>query len=543
MSDPELTEQRVREGAIELGNRCASSLGPFGGETLLETDDETFVTKDIHRLLDHLEIANPGSRLLATGAVEQKERVGDGSLSVIVLGGALLDRAGELLEEGLTRATIARGFHRASQVAVEALSEHERSVTGGIDDPALEGTIRAAFARRLAAEDELVTAVREAAAVVAADRRARNRSGFEDLVFALNPEPGAPPVELIRGAILKRGPVHPEMETTIDEPRIAVVGGGKKAGTGIESRDLRQSGGRSGKGRTAVTYTPDSPDEIDEFDAYESAAVARQVRALERSDVDAVFCTMGISDEAKTKLNEAGITAFRRLTSGMARHLARATGATISMEVELVEPELVGTAGRLRVFDADDDTYVRVDGCEDGAGATLLFSDSIGDVSEEVERDVRTAIVSVLDLVDGGTVVPGGGGIETRLAAAVRDAARGTDDRTAIAMEAYADALEDVPRALIRSAGADPLEELPTLRAAGPSAGFDCFSGRVVDTYPAGPLLPGRVVRTVLESSTELACQLVRVDGVLAADRPEEPAVESIDATPDPERDFTWRRS
>ena len=543
MSDPELTDQRVRDGAIELGNRCVSSLGPFGGETLLETDDETFVTKDFHRLLDHLEIANPGARLLAAGAVEQKERVGDGSLSVVVLGGALLEQAGDLLEQGLTRTTIARGFHRASQVAVEALPEYERPVTDGIDDPAVEGTIRAAFARRLAAEDDLVTAVAEAAAVVAADRRARNRSGFEDLVFELNPEPGAPAVELVRGVILKRGPVHHGMETTIESPTIAVVGGGKKAGTGIEERDLRRSGGRSGKGRTSVAYTPGSPEEIDEFDAYESAAVARQVRALEQADVDAVFCTMGISDEAKTQLNEAGITAFRRLTSRMARHLARATGATVSMEVELVEPDMVGTAGRLRVFEADGDTYVRLDGCTDGSGATLSFSRSIGDVSEEIERDVRTAIVSTLDLVDGGAVVPAGGGIETRLAAAVREAARGTDDRTAIAMDAYADALEEIPRALIRSSGADPLEELPTLRAAGPSAGFDCFTGRIVDTDPAGPLLPSRVVRTVVESSTELACQLVRVDGVLAADRPEESAVDAVDTTPDAERDFKWRRS
>ncbi len=543
MSELELTEQRVREGAIELGDRCASSLGPFGGETLVTTADETIVTKDIHRLLDTLEIANPGARLLAASAVEQKERIGDGSLSVIVLGGALLDRAEDLLETGLTRTTIEKGFHRASRVATEAIPEYARSLTDGYDDPAIEGVIRAAFARRLAAEDDVVDAVREASAVVAADRRARNRSGFDDLVFKLNPERGAPPVELIRGTLLKRGPVHPGMETSIDEPRIAVVGGGKKAGTGIEERDLRQSGGRSGKGRTTVTYTPDSPAEIDDFDAYESEGVARQIRALEQSDVDAVFCTMGISDEAKTRLNESGVIAFRRLTSTMARHLARCTGATVSMEVELVEPEMVGTAGHLRVFEADGDTYVRVDGCEDGAGATLLFSSAIDDVSEEVERDVRTAIVSVLGLADGGTVVPGGGGIETRLAAAVRDAAHGTDDRTAIAMEAYADALEDVPRALIRNSGANPIDELPTLRTAGSSAGFDCFAGRIVDTYPTGPLVPARVVRTAVESSTELACQLVRIDGVLTADRSDEPAVDSIDTTPDPERDFKWRRS
>ena len=543
MSDPELTEQRVREGAIELGERCASSLGPFGGETLLNADGETIVTKDFHRLLDHLEIANPGARLLAASAVEQKERVGDGSLSVVVLGAGLLDRAGGLLEEGLTRTTIERGYHRASRIAAEAIPEYERHLVEGIDDPALEGVIRTAVARRLAAEDDLVDAVGEAAAVVAADRRARNRTGFDDLVFELNPEPGAPPVELIRGAVLKRGPVHPGMATTIDAPRIAVVGGGKKAGTGIEERDLRQSGGRSGKGRTAVTYTPGSPEEIDEFEAHESKMVVRQVQALETADVDAVFCTMGISDEAKTQLNDAGITAFRRLTSRMARHLARAAGASVAMEVELVEPEMVGTAGHLRVFEADGDTYVRVDGCEDGAGATLAFSSSIDDVSEEIERDVRTAIVSVLGLLDGGAVVPGGGGIETRLAVAVREAARRTDDRSAIAMEAYADALEDVPRALIGNSGANSLDELPRLRAAEPSAGFDCFSGRVVDTYPAGPLLPGQVARTVVKSSTELACQLVRVDGVLRAARPEESAVESIDPTPDAERDFKWRRS
>ncbi|MEY7849588.1 TCP-1/cpn60 chaperonin family protein [Natrarchaeobius sp. A-rgal3] len=543
MTDPELSERLVREGVVELGDLCASSLGPFGGETLLETDEETLVTKDIHRLIDHLELTNPGARLVASGAVEQKERIGDGSLTLIVLAAGLIERAGDLLEDGFSRRTIEQGYHRAGRAAVDVLPKHARPVDGGIEDPRIEGAIRAAFARRLATDDSLVDAVRDAADLVSSERRDRNRNGFEDLIFEVNPERGGPPVELVRGVVLEREPVDPEMATTIDAPRIAVVGGGKKAGTGIETRDPRRAGGRSGKGRTSVSYDPDTPAALETFSERESADVARQVRALEAADVDAVFCTMGINDEAKSQLQAAGITAFRRLTSGMATHLANAVGGSIAMEVRLLEPEMVGTAGRLRTFEEDGDTYVRVDGCRDGVVGTLLFSNSIGEISAEVERDVRTAIVAALGLVDGGSVVPGGGGIETRLAAAVRDDARGTDDRQAIAMAAFADTLEDVPRALIDNAGKDSLDELTALRAAGGSSGFDCFAGEIVDTDPNGPLLPERVVRTVVESATEVACTLVRVDDVLPANRPEESAVDEIDTTPDPERDFAWRRS
>jgi len=190
----------------------------------------------------------------------------------------------------------------------------------------------------------------------------------------------------------------------------------------------------------------------------------------------------------------------------------------------------------------DGDTYVRVEGCAEGVVGTLLFSNAIGEISAEVERDVRTAIVAALNLVDGEGVVPGGGGIEARLAADIRAAARARGDRRAIAMEAFADALLDVPRALVRSAGRDPIDEIAALRAAGTGSGFDCFSGEIVDTYPDGPLLPEGVVRTGIESATDLACSLVRIDEVLPASDPDDTVVDDIDTTPDMERDFKWRR-
>lgn len=526
----------VLDGPVLLGDLVDGLYGPDGRYKLVETADGPVVASDLHRLLDELTLDHPGAHLVASGAVQQKEVTGDGSLTLTLLARGLATRAQELLDDGFHRATVARGFQQARQVALDALPALAIDATA-LDDPrgrtavrdSLGGTVRS---------DSVVDAAIEAAELVASARHGRAGGlELEQIEFRHVPATDAPTVELLSGVFLDRDPVTTNTPTLVENPRIAVIGGGKKAGTGIEERELKRAGGSKGKGRTEVSVDAASPEDLETFRRYERDDVERQVDLLVDADVDAVFTTMGISDHAIAALDAAGIVAFRNLQPDHARRLSRATGAAIVMHFDDLAPDDVGRAGRLRVETHEDDTYVRVDGCDAGNVGTLLVSGAVDAGTAAFQRDVMTAVVTGLAILDGGDLVPGGGGAFTRLAAAVRDAGTSVPDRSALVMEAYADALEDVPRTLARNAGANPLDVLTTLRAAGDDGVFDGSTRTVRAADNDGPFDRLAVLEGAVGTATDVVVQLVRIDEVLPASA-EDDEVTDYNLQPDPERDL-----
>lgn len=526
----------VLDGAILLGDLVEGLYGPDGLYKLVETADGPVVASDLHRLLDELSLEHPGARLVASGAVHQKEVVGDGSLTLVLLVRGLAERARDLIGDGFHRATVTRGYDQARQVATSELAEHRIGIAD-LDDARGRAAVRDALGGTVRS-DAVVDAAIEAAELVASARHGR-AGGLEldQIEFRQVPSTAAPQVELLQGVFLDREPVTQNAPTDVENPRIAVVGGGKKAGTGIEERELKRAGGSKGKGRTEVTVDAATPADLETFRRYETDGVLEQVQRLVDADVDAVFTTMGISDRAIAALDAAGIVAFRNLQPAHARRLSHATGASIVMHFDDLEGDDVGSAGRLRVETHEDESYVRVDGCDAGNVGTLLVSGTVDTGTVAFQRDVMTAVVTGLAILDGGELVPGGGGTATRLAADIRDAATSVGDRSAMVMAAYADALEDVPRTLARNAGADPLDVVPTLRAAGADAVFDGDERRIRAAGDRGPFDLLAVLDGAIDAATDVTIQLVRIDEVLPATT-EEDEIADFNLQPDPERDM-----
>lgn len=535
-SDEPLDEESLIEGAVQLGGLAAGLYGPDGSHKLVVGGAEPVIANDLQELFDALEIDHPGALLSGNAAVQQKEAVGDGSTGVVLLVGAFANRAEELLADGLHRSTIAKGFHRSKTAALDAMSDLATSVEG-LDDPRGASAVRTALGES-GVSGSTVRAIHEAATLVAAARDGNSRGiGIDHLRFRHVPNSDDDHVEVVRGLFLDREPVTPNTPREFDDARVAVIGGGKRAGQGIEERELRRSGGSKGKGRTEVSVNVDSPSDLEEIREHERADVAKQVQVLVDADVDVVFTTMGISDRAIAELDRAGITAFRSLQAAQARRVARTVGASVVMELTELAPEDVGTAGRVRVETIDDDTYVRIDDCPASELATVVVSGPLREGTAARERDLTTAILTGRDILEGARVVPGGGGIWTRLAAAVRTEARTVPDRTSIVMEAYADALEDLPRTIARNAGADSIDVRTELRAGGSQAVFDHETGAVRPAGETGPFDLASVVEATVQTASEVAIQLVRIDDVIpASDGDDEPDKE-YNFQPDPERD------
>ncbi len=528
-------DHAVLDGAVQLGGLAAGLYGPGGRDKLVVTDGEAVVTGDLHQLFDTLDLAHPGARIAANAAVEQKETAGDGSTAVALLIGALGDRADDLLAKGMHRATIAKGFHRGQRAAVAAVADLGTQIAD-LDDPRSRAAIRASLGRATEL-DGSVEAVIEAARLT---QRARDRGtrgiGVDHVEFHHRTGASAPAVEFRRGLFLEREPVTPNTARQFEDARIAVLGGGKKAGHGIEERELKRTGGSTGKGRTEVTLQAETPEDLEAFRQHEVEDVKAQVQALVDADVDVVFTTMGISDRAIAELDKAGITAFRSLQAPQARRVSRATGARIVMGNTNIGPEDVGSAGRVTVESADE-TYVRIEECAESEVGTLVITGALRYDATSIQRALMSGISTGRTILQGTRLVPGGGGTWMQIAAAVRDEAKGVGDRSAVAMDEYAEALEELPRTLVRNAGGDPIDTLTRLRASGASGVFDADEKVVRDAGDRGPFDLAPVVESAVTAASDVVIQLVRIDDTLPAADDDDEVEDDYDFRPDPERD------
>jgi chaperonin GroEL (HSP60 family) len=166
---------------------------------------------------------------------------------------------------------------------------------------------------------------------------------------------------------------------------------------------------------------------------------------------------------------------------------------------------------------------VFVKGCKNPKAVTLLVRGSTEHVVDEADRCVEDAVGAVISALECGKVVAGAGAPEAEVARRLRKFAEKFSGREQLAILAFADALEIVPRSLAENAGLDPIDMLVELRAAHEqekaSHGLDIFNGKVVDAWELGVIEPLKVKTQAIKSGAEAAEMILRIDDVIAASK------------------------
>ena len=236
---------------------------------------------------------------------------------------------------------------------------------------------------------------------------------------------------------------------------------------------------------------------------------------------DVVFAGDGIDDMAQHYLAQEGILAVRRAKSEDLNRLARATGGRVVSNLEDIESDDLGFAGSVAQKDVGGDERIFVEDVEEAKSVTLILRGGTEHVVDEIERAIEDSLGVVRTTLLDGQVLPGGGAPEAELALQLRDFADSVGGREQLAVEAFADALEVVPRTLAENAGLDPIDSLVDLRkrhdAGEFGAGLDAYTGDVIDMEAEGVVEPLRVKTQAIESATEAAVMILRIDDVIAA--------------------------
>ena len=267
------------------------------------------------------------------------------------------------------------------------------------------------------------------------------------------------------------------------------------------------------------------PMQLNAFLDQEEKTLREMVNAVNASGATVLFCQRGIDDVAQHFLSKAGILAVRRVRKSDMESLARATGAKIVSNWKELNSADLGNAGLVHEDKVGEENMLFIEKCPNAKIMTLLVRGGTEHVAEEVKRAVTDAIGDIAAALKDGKVVAGAGAAEMQLVQGLRKYARTLSGREQLAVHAFADALEIIPRTLAENAGLDPIDILTNLRAAHEVgqkwSGVNVFTGKVMDAWQAGVIEPLKIKTLAISSAAEVAEMILRIDDVILGGKKE----------------------
>ncbi|WP_436927802.1 thermosome subunit alpha [Halosimplex amylolyticum] len=492
---------------ITAGKAVAESvrttLGPKGMDKMLVDDaGSVVVTNDGVTILEEMDIEHPAANMIVEVAQTQEDEVGDGTTTAVVISGELLGKAEDLLDQDIHATILAQGYRQAAEKAKEALEDIAIDVDAE-DTEILESIAATAMTGKGAenAKDTLSSLVVNAVQAVADDEGVdTDNIQLETVVGGSIDES-----ELVEGVIIDKERVHENMPYAVEDADVALLD------TAIEVPETELD--------TEVNVT--DPDQLQQFLDQEEEQLKEYVDELDEAGADVVIAQKGIDDMAQHYLAQRGILAVRRAKKSTMKALSRATGGRIVSNIDDISEDDLGYAGSVAQKDVAGDERIFVEDVEDAKAVTMILRGGTEHVADEVERAIEDSLGVVSVTLEDGQVLPGGGAPEAHLALELRDFADSVGGREQLAVEAFADAIDVVPRTLAENAGLDPIDSLVDLRSQHDSGnhqvGLDAYTGDTVDMVEEGVVEPLRVKTQAVESATEAAVMILRIDDVIAA--------------------------
>ncbi len=482
-----------------------TTLGPRGMDKMLvDSSGDVVITNDGATILNEMDIEHPAAQMIVEVAESQEEEVGDGTTTAAVIAGNLLAEAEDLLEQDVHATTIVEGYHEAAQIALEAVDDVV--LEAEVDDDLL---VEVATSSMTGKGTGGLTPERLAKTVVEAIGHVHDGDEVDRENVSVHTQVGASSsdTELIPGIIIDEEPVHDEMPKTVEDASVAILD------VELEVRT----------GEIDAEYTIDSIDQLNAALDAEEKELRGYAKTIADSGVDVLFTTDDIDDRVASYLANEGILAFEDLGNKDARKVATATGARRVGAIADLSEDDFGAADRIRTESFGDDDLAFVEGGAAAEAVTVFVRGGTDHVVDELERAINDALDVVATALESGEVVPGAGASEIAIADRVRSEAAGIKGRKQLAVSAFADALDVVPRTLAGNTGKDPIDALVDLRAEHESSGragliTDGETVTVGDPVEYGIVDPADVKREALESATEAATMIVRIDDVIAAE-------------------------
>ncbi len=497
--------------AMAVAAAVRSTLGPKGmDKMLIDGMGDITITNDGVTILKEMDIEHPAAKMMVEIAKTQDAEVGDGTTSAVIIAGELLKNAEGLLAQSVHPTVIADGYRQAASKAIEMLNEIAITVK-----PSDTAMLKKIAETALTGKNAEVSKERLCDILVKAVTFITDADGTVDISH-INVEKkvgsSVDDTELIEGMVIDKERAHPSMPKSVKNAKILLL----NMALEFKKTDVN------------ATIKISSPGQAQAFLDEEEQMVHTMVDKVIRSGATVIFCQKGIDDVAQHYLAKAGILAIRRVKKSDSENLARATGANIVNSIDAITHKDLGTAGLVEERKVSGDEMIYISKCKNPKSVSIIVRGGTEHVVDELERGIHDALMVVSVVAGGNKIVAGGGAPETELSLHLRKYASQEGGRAQLAIEAFASALEIIPRTLAENAGLDAIDMLVAIRAAHEAGkktfGLDVFQGKPVDMLKAGVVEPLRVKTQAISSAAEAAVMILRIDDIIAASKVAGPA-------------------
>ncbi len=490
-----------------------STLGPRGmDKMLIDSLGDITITNDGATILDEIEVEHPAAKMMVEVAKTQDDMVGDGTTTAVVLAGELLKRAEELLDQNIHPTVIVSGYRKAVQKAIEILNKIGVEIDLEDRETLKKIALTSMSSKAIgAAKEHLAEIAIDAVKQIVEERGGKRVADIDNIQIIKKEGKSIFDTQLVNGIIIDKEVVHPGMPKRISEAKIALL----NCPLEVEKTEFN------------AEIRIRDPAQMKAFLDQETRMLKEMVDKIKAVGANVVFCQKGIDDMAQHFLAKEGILAARRVKQSDMEKLARATGGRIVTDLDDLKSEDLGTAGLVEERKVGDDKMIFVEKCKNPRSVAILIRAGLERMVDEAERAMHDALSVVSDVIENNKIVAGGGAIEAEIAKHLRDYATTVGGREQLAIEAFAESIEIIPKTLAENAGLEPIDIMVELRAAhektdGQFMGIDVYNGKIVNMYEKGVIEPLAVKEQAIKSAAEAASMILRIDDVIAASKPKE---------------------
>src|ERR671921_1511507 len=486
-----------------------SSLGPRGMDKMLvDTLGDVTITNDGATILKEIDVQHPAAKMMVEISKATDNEVGDGTTSVVVLAGALIEKAEDLINKGVHPTVIVDGYRKAATKAIEVLNGIAQKIAGNEKQELIKIAKTAMQTKLVSKEsDELAQIVVDAALAVSEKTDSGFRLDIDDIKVEKKAGGSIKDTKLIKGMVLDKEVVHGGMPKRVNNAKIALI----TSALEIEKTEF--------DAKLNIT----SPDQMKRFLDEENTMLKSMVDKITSVGANVVFCQKGIDDIAQHYLAKSAILTVRRVKESDMTKLSRATGARVINNLDDMTSKDLGNADLVEERKVESDKWVFIEGCQNPKAVTILIRGGSQRVVDEADRSVHDALMVTKDVLEKPAIVAGGGAPESFVAGKIREWANTLSGREQLAAEKFAEAMETIPLTLAENAGMDPIDTITDLRAkqgkGSKWTGVDVKGAKITDISKLDIVEPVSVKEQIVKSATEAASMILRIDDVIASSK------------------------
>ena len=437
-------------GAIAVADMVKTTLGPKGMDKILQSMDERAknlitVTNDGATILKSITVDNAAAKILIDISKTQDQEVGDGTTTVAVMAGELLREAEKLVLKRIHPQTIIQGWRKARDVAVDKLKSIAWN-NSEEDEKFREDLLNIA---KTTLSSKLLPDQRDHFAQLAVDAvlRLRGTKNLDSIKIIKKPGGTMSDSFLAEGFILEKK-ITTGCPTRKENPKVLI------ANTPMDYDKIKIFGSK---------VKVDSMAKVAEIEEAERMKMKNKVDKILAHKPDVFINRQLIYNYPEQLMAEAGVMVIEHADFDGIERLSRVLGGDIVSTFDDPDGATLGECSLIEEIMIGEDKVISFTGCKSGEACSVVLRGSGNHILDEAERSIHDALCVLVETVQSEDAVCGGGNTEVQMSIAVDDLAKKTSGKEALAIEAFARALRQLPTIICDNAGYDSAELVQTL--------------------------------------------------------------------------------